>query len=92
MQPRRKKPRKKQKSSGRTPKDQELCQQYTSAFMAALKEGTEKAYSKIEDDLDKKLDEIADKYQKAYDQIISFRDDMKKKMSAALMCMTWTPS
>lgn len=54
---------------------------YTSAFMAALKEGTEKAYSKIEDDLDKKLDEIADKYQKAYDQIISFRDDMKKKMS-----------
>lgn len=54
---------------------------YTSTFMAALKEGTEKAYSKIEDDLDKKLDEIADKYQKAYDQIISFRDDMKKKMS-----------
>lgn len=54
---------------------------YTSAFMAALKEGTEKAYGKIEDDLDKKLDEIADKYQKAYDQIISFRDDMKKKMS-----------
>ena len=43
---------------------------YTSAFMAALKEGTEKAYSKIEDDLDKKLDEIADKYQKAYEQII----------------------
>lgn len=54
---------------------------YTSAFMAALKEGTEKAYGKIEDDLDKKLDEIAGKYQKAYDQIISFRDDMKKKMS-----------
>lgn len=54
---------------------------YTSTFMDALKEGTEKAYSKIEDDLDKKLDEIADKYQKAYDQIISFRDDMKKKMS-----------
>ena len=27
------------------------------------------------------LDEIADKYQKAYDKIISFRDDMKKKMS-----------
>ena len=54
---------------------------YTSSFMDALKEGTEKAYSKIEDDLDKKLDEIADKYQKAYDQIISFRDDMKKKMS-----------
>ena len=54
---------------------------YTSAFMAALKEGTEKAYSKIEDDLDKKLDEIAEKYQKAYDKIISFRDDMKKKMS-----------
>lgn len=54
---------------------------YTSSFMDALKEGTEKAYSKIENDLDKKLDEIADKYQKAYDQIISFRDDMKKKMS-----------
>ena len=54
---------------------------YTSKFMDALKEGTEKAYSKIEDDLDKKLDEIADKYQKAYDKIISFRDDMKKKMS-----------
>lgn len=54
---------------------------YTSTFMDALKEGTEKAYSKIEDDLDKKLDEIAEKYQKAYDQIISFRDDMKKKMS-----------
>ena len=54
---------------------------YTSAFMAALKEGTEKAYSKIEDDLDKKLDGIADKYQKVYDKIISFRDDMKKKMS-----------
>lgn len=54
---------------------------YTSTFMDALKEGTEKAYSKIENDLDKKLDEIADKYQKAYDQIISFRDDMKKKMS-----------
>lgn len=54
---------------------------YTSSFMDALKEGTEKAYSKIKDDLDKKLDEIADKYQKAYDQIISFRDDMKKKMS-----------
>lgn len=54
---------------------------YTSTFMDALKEGTEEAYSKIEDDLDKKLDEIADKYQKAYDQIISFRDDMKKKMS-----------
>lgn len=54
---------------------------YTSTFMDALKEGTEKAYSKIEDDLDKKLDEIADKYQKAYDRIISFRDDMKKKMS-----------
>ena len=54
---------------------------YTSTFMDALKEGTEKTYSKIEDDLDKKLDEIADKYQKAYDQIISFRDDMKKKMS-----------
>ena len=49
--------------------------------MDALKEGTEKAYSKIEDDLDKKLDEIAEKYQKAYDKIISFRDDMKKKMS-----------
>lgn len=49
--------------------------------MDALKEGTEKAYSKIEDDLDKKLDEIAEKYQKAYDRIISFRDDMKKKMS-----------
>ena len=41
--------------------------------MDALKEGTEKAYSKIEDDLDKKLDEIAEKYQKAYDKIISFR-------------------
>lgn len=54
---------------------------YTSTFMDALKEGTEKAYSKIEDDLDKKLDEIAEKYQKAYDRIISFRDDMKKKMS-----------
>lgn len=54
---------------------------YTSTFMDALKEGTEKAYSKIEDDLDKKLDEIAEKYQKAYDKIISFRDDMKKKMS-----------
>ena len=54
---------------------------YTSTFMDALKEGTEKAYSKIEDNLDKKLDEIADKYQKAYDKIISFRDDMKKKMS-----------
>lgn len=54
---------------------------YTSTFMDALKEGTEKAYSKIEDDLDKKLDGIADKYQKAYDKIISFRDDMKKKMS-----------
>ena len=54
---------------------------YTSTFMDALKEGTEKAYSKIEDDLDKKLDEIADNYQKAYDKIISFRDDMKKKMS-----------
>lgn len=53
----------------------------TSTFMDALKEGTEKAYSKIEDDLDKKLDEIAEKYQKAYDRIISFRDDMKKKMS-----------
>lgn len=54
---------------------------YTSTFMDALKEGTEKAYSKIEDDLDKKLDGIAEKYQKAYDRIISFRDDMKKKMS-----------
>lgn len=54
---------------------------YTSTFMDALKEGTEEAYSKIEDDLDKKLDEIAGKYQKAYDKIISFRDDMKKKMS-----------
>lgn len=54
---------------------------YTSTFKDALKEGTEKAYSKIEDDLDKKLDEIAEKYQKAYDRIISFRDDMKKKMS-----------
>lgn len=54
---------------------------YTSTFMDALKEGTEKAYGKIEDDLDKKLDEIAEKYQKAYDKIISFRDDMKKKMS-----------
>lgn len=54
---------------------------YTSSFMDALKEGTEEAYSKIEDDLDKKLDEIAGKYQKAYDKIISFRDDMKKKMS-----------
>lgn len=54
---------------------------YTSTFMDALKEGTEKAYSKIEDDLDKKLDGIAEKYQKAYDKIISFRDDMKKKMS-----------
>lgn len=54
---------------------------YTSTFMDVLKEGTEKAYSKIEDDLDKKLDEIAEKYQKAYDKIISFRDDMKKKMS-----------
>lgn len=54
---------------------------YTSTFMDALREGTEKAYSKIEDDLDKKLDEIAEKYQKAYDRIISFRDDMKKKMS-----------
>lgn len=54
---------------------------YTSTFMDALKEGTEKAYSKIEDDLDKKLGGIADKYQKAYDKIISFRDDMKKKMS-----------
>lgn len=54
---------------------------YTSTFIDALKEGTEKAYSKIEDDLDKKLDEIAEKYQKAYDRIISFRDDMKKKMS-----------
>lgn len=54
---------------------------YTSTFMDALKEGTEKAYSKIEDDLDKKLDEIAEKYQKAYDKIISFRDDMKRKMS-----------
>ena len=54
---------------------------YTSTFMDALKEGTEKAYSKIEDDLDKKLDEIAEKYQKAYDKIISFRDDMKKNMS-----------
>ena len=47
--------------------------------MDALKEGTEEAYSKIEDDLDKKLDEIAGKYQKAYDKIISFRDDMKKE-------------
>jgi TP901 family phage tail tape measure protein len=64
-----------------TKKIKNYANKYTSTFMDALKEGTEKAYSKIEDDLDKKLDEIAEKYQKAYDKIISFRDDMKKKMS-----------
>lgn len=64
-----------------TKKIKNYANKYTSTFMDALKEGTEKAYSKIEDDLDKKLDEIAGKYQKAYDKIISFRDDMKKKMS-----------
>jgi TP901 family phage tail tape measure protein len=64
-----------------TKKIKNYANKYTSTFMDALKEGTEKAYSKIEDDLDKKLDEIAEKYQKAYDRIISFRDDMKKKMS-----------
>ena len=79
MQRRRKSSRKKQKVPEERQKIKNYANKYTSTFMDALKEGTEKAYSKIEDDLDKKLDEIAEKYQKAYDRIISFRDDMKKK-------------
>ena len=54
---------------------------FLSSWNEALEDGLDEAYEKIKEKLEKKLDEISDKYQKAYDKIISFRDDMKKKMS-----------
>lgn len=54
---------------------------FLSSWNEALEDGLDEAYDKIKEKLEKKLDEISDKYQKAYDKIISFRDDMKKKMS-----------
>lgn len=54
---------------------------FMSSWNEALEDGLDEAYDKIKEKLEKKLDEISDKYQKAYDKIISFRDDMKKKMS-----------
>ena len=52
-----------------------------SSWNEALEDGLDEAYDKIKEKLEKKLDGISDKYQKAYDKIISFRDDMKRKMS-----------
>lgn len=54
---------------------------FLSSWNEALEDGLDEAYDKIKEKLEKKLDEISDKYQKAYDKIISFREDMKKKMS-----------
>lgn len=54
---------------------------FMSSWNEALEDGLDEAYDKIKEKLEKKLDGISDKYQKAYDKIISFRDDMKRKMS-----------
>lgn len=54
---------------------------FMSSWNEALEDGLDEAYDKIREKLEKKLDGISDKYQKAYDKIISFRDDMKRKMS-----------
>lgn len=54
---------------------------FLSSWNEALEDGLDEAYDKIKEKLEKKLDGISDKYQKAYDKIISFRDDMKRKMS-----------